>query len=511
MKPIWQYRFTRETLSYDTVLDGESKLWTLKSISYSYQLISLISVGGYGIIFKGKNQKTGEVFAVKVVPLNGRSEVDHLNSVRETVVTEFVSSLGISPKLITTGYLKRQQYDAFDNYIVGTVNYGYKDQPKAHNYLQPFNDSTGYMIYVSELYDIDLHSFMDKQGVLAHQTFIKLEKYITGPKIIQSLINDITLMHDNRIVHCDLKPNNIVCKLIVTETGQELIQQMKMIDFGLCMFDDYRAEPRFAEEEMVYRLRIMDYYTNQYSRYVGTRPRTEDVKLKKSKLDQWVIDSLRQSEQMYYDRMDYVPKYYEIFGMKFKSPFDEYKTPPLPERYIPTRQTPYKREAPPPGTRRAKPPPSSANEEEEFKFNVPRSPKTFPRKPATPPKQPSPPSELNWFTGQYFFTLFPALKGFSVKNLEKWYRKVGTKIHPDKYQTIMPSFEPYCEQNPECTVVTEKVLKEIYTTLLGIKAEVLNGENPQIKQSLRDISNQVLAAKIGKAVIEMLNTVAKTI
>ena len=88
---------------------------------------------------------------------------------------------------------------------------------------------------------------------------------------------------------------------------------------------------------------------------------------------------------------------------------------------------------------------------------------------------------------------------------------MSKKFHPDKRSTAISLFEPYCEQDPECVEIIYEVIDRIYTTLLGIKEEVLNGEDPVLKQSLRDISNQVLTNKTGKAMINMLNTLAKTI
>ena len=73
---------------------------------------------------------------------------------------------------------------------------------------------------ISECLDLSLHGFIkekQKSGGIAE---------IVVKNILFQLLSGLAFLHDNRFVHRDVKPENIVLSLDATK--------LKLIDFGLC-------------------------------------------------------------------------------------------------------------------------------------------------------------------------------------------------------------------------------------------------------------------------------------
>lgn len=93
--------------------------------------------------------------------------------------------------------------------------------PKFHGYCQ--DNNLKYFIF--EALDINLFQY---QNILQQNKFYK-ERYIPleiTKNISMQILNALNFLHGNEIVHCDLKPDNIVfC--------DDISNRIKIIDFGL--------------------------------------------------------------------------------------------------------------------------------------------------------------------------------------------------------------------------------------------------------------------------------------
>ncbi|XP_055379368.1 cyclin-dependent kinase 2 isoform X1 [Condylostylus longicornis] len=144
-----------------------------------FQKIEKIGEGTYGIVYKAKDKKTGKDVALKKIRLKGESEGVPSTAIREISLLK----------------------DLKHNCIVQLLDI-------------VIADSNLYMVF--EYLNMDLKKLMDKK------------KEILVPELVKSymyqLLDALCFCHTNRILHRDLKPQN----LLVDNAGH-----IKLADFGL--------------------------------------------------------------------------------------------------------------------------------------------------------------------------------------------------------------------------------------------------------------------------------------
>lgn len=146
----------------------------------SFQQLEKLGEGTYATVFKGRNRQTGEYVALKEI---------HLDSEEGTPSTA-IREISLMKEL------------KHENIV------------SLHDVIHTENK----LMLVFEYMDKDLKKYMDTQGDHG-----KLK-----PNIIKSfmyqLLQGIAFCHDNRVLHRDLKPQN----LLINNKGQ-----LKLADFGL--------------------------------------------------------------------------------------------------------------------------------------------------------------------------------------------------------------------------------------------------------------------------------------
>ncbi|GAB7352951.1 hypothetical protein MBLNU459_g3526t1 [Dothideomycetes sp. NU459] len=146
----------------------------------SFQQLEKLGEGTYATVFKGRNRQTGEFVALKEI---------HLDSEEGTPSTA-IREISLMKEL------------KHENIV------------RLHDVIHTENK----LMLVFEFMDKDLKKYMDSRG----------ERGMLDPITIKSfmhqLLRGIAFCHDNRVLHRDLKPQN----LLINTKGQ-----LKLADFGL--------------------------------------------------------------------------------------------------------------------------------------------------------------------------------------------------------------------------------------------------------------------------------------
>nr|XP_034839611.1 serine/threonine-protein kinase fused [Maniola hyperantus] len=144
----------------------------------NYLVISFIGEGSFGRVFKAKNKDTDAIVALKVIRKKGRSSKDLKNL--------------------------RQECD-----IQRQLNH-----PNVIRMIDSF-DTESELVVVTEYAEKELHSILAKEGCL-NEDNVK--------KITWDLVSALYYLHSHRVLHRDLKPQNV----LLDSTGRA-----KLCDFGL--------------------------------------------------------------------------------------------------------------------------------------------------------------------------------------------------------------------------------------------------------------------------------------
>lgn len=146
----------------------------------SFQQLEKLGEGTYATVFKGRNRQTGELVALKEI---------HLDSEEGTPSTA-IREISLMKEL------------KHENIV------DLKDVIHTENKL----------MLVFEYMDRDLKRYMDSRGDRGQLDYITIKSFMF------QLLQGIAFCHDNRVLHRDLKPQN----LLINTKGQ-----LKLGDFGL--------------------------------------------------------------------------------------------------------------------------------------------------------------------------------------------------------------------------------------------------------------------------------------
>ncbi|XP_023948396.1 serine/threonine-protein kinase fused [Bicyclus anynana] len=144
----------------------------------NYIVISFVGEGSFGRVFKAKHKDTDAIVALKVIRKKGRSSKDLKNL--------------------------RQECD-----IQRQLNH-----PNVIRMIDSF-DTESELVVVTEYAEKELHSILAKEGCLNEENV---------KKITWDLVSALYYLHSHRVLHRDLKPQNV----LLDGTGRA-----KLCDFGL--------------------------------------------------------------------------------------------------------------------------------------------------------------------------------------------------------------------------------------------------------------------------------------
>ncbi|PGH17128.1 CMGC/CDK/CDK5 protein kinase [Helicocarpus griseus UAMH5409] len=146
----------------------------------SFQQLEKLGEGTYATVFKGRNRQTGEMVALKEI---------HLDSEEGTPSTA-IREISLMKEL------KHENIVALHD-VIHTENK---------------------LMLVFEYMDKDLKRYMDSRGDRGQLDYVTIKSFMF------QLLRGIAFCHDNRVLHRDLKPQN----LLINTKGQ-----LKLGDFGL--------------------------------------------------------------------------------------------------------------------------------------------------------------------------------------------------------------------------------------------------------------------------------------
>jgi len=144
-----------------------------------YQKLEKLGEGTYGIVYKAKDQKTGEIVALKKIRLEAEDEGVPSTAIREISLLKELAH----PNVVSLKNVVHQ-------------------------------DNKLYLVF--EFLDRDLKKYMELVGKSLHKMLVK--------SYLQQLLKGIAHCHTHRVLHRDLKPQN----LLIDKKGN-----LKLADFGL--------------------------------------------------------------------------------------------------------------------------------------------------------------------------------------------------------------------------------------------------------------------------------------
>uniref|UniRef100_A0A914CWV6 Protein kinase domain-containing protein n=1 Tax=Acrobeloides nanus TaxID=290746 RepID=A0A914CWV6_9BILA len=153
-----------------------------------YTKLDKIGEGTYGVVYKGKNKRTGKMVAMKKIRLESEEEGVPSTAIRE------ISMLPIR-EISMLRELKNPNIVDLEDVIM--------------------QDNRLYLIF--EFLSMDLKRFMDHNGHLMDETLLK--------SFLYQICQGMCFCHQRRVIHRDLKPQNLLVELS-TNT-------IKLADFGL--------------------------------------------------------------------------------------------------------------------------------------------------------------------------------------------------------------------------------------------------------------------------------------
>lgn len=171
--------------------------------------ISEITKGGFGTVYQATHILDSKKYAIKKIPLLVKNNKTICKNIYNNLTEVRCLSDLYHPNIIryNTSWMEKQ--DAIDDidYVLD-LNY---DNLSDYNQLNIFIQM--------ELMDINL-----KQYLLNYDPSKDNKN-----QIIKSIIAGVKYLHSKNIIHCDLKPDNILLNL----NNQESIYNIKIGDFGL--------------------------------------------------------------------------------------------------------------------------------------------------------------------------------------------------------------------------------------------------------------------------------------
>ena len=160
-----------------------------------YEIESVIGRGQYGKVYKGKNKKTDEIRAIKVMEIDNKDEDIFMKHINNEIKNMKICSNNNNNSV--------KLYECFR----------YKDE------------SVNEFVIIMELCDNSLQKILDKK-----KEGFKCEEIYN---IMIQLNNTLRIMSKEKIIHRDIKLDNIVVKMNKENNDSNINYIVKLTDYGM--------------------------------------------------------------------------------------------------------------------------------------------------------------------------------------------------------------------------------------------------------------------------------------
>ncbi|MES1919756.1 Cyclin-dependent kinase 18, variant 2 [Bonamia ostreae] len=207
-----------------------------------YQLQGKIGEGSYGMVYKAKNQETGELLALKIIPIADEKKGVPTSAMREVSILKYLNHPNIIKFFLfpfnVSDFNVRLANIWRNVVILKKMDQNFNNsQNRVHDVIHDGKQ----LILAKEYVEQDLDTFIQNCKT---QISIKNTK-----SLLQQLLLGVKYCHDNKIIHRDLKPQNLLINNKM---------ELKIADFGLARIYNVENERSFSNQVVTLWYRAPD-------------------------------------------------------------------------------------------------------------------------------------------------------------------------------------------------------------------------------------------------------------
>lgn len=161
------------------------------SLPKEYEDFRPVGSGTYGDVLSARSRVTNELVAIKRIKMDPGTRGVPATTLREVAILKALN--------------RRQGQPGADRIV------------KLHEVIYDLNN----IFLIFELCDTDLDACVRKQALTPHQV----------KRFMRQILEGLDFIHDNEILHRDIKPNNVMCRIPPGGTLDDA--ELRIIDFGL--------------------------------------------------------------------------------------------------------------------------------------------------------------------------------------------------------------------------------------------------------------------------------------
>lgn len=215
------------------IISIRERLLSKSFMGQTFHNITLVGKGGFGSIYKAQHLLDNQMYAIKIIKASCVSNMSEIS----------ILSMLSHPNIVTykTSWIEKNYYDGIANTLCfeATMDDDTMDEATLNKSIhKEINDG---MIFIQmELCDITMERFLKQ-----YQSIITPYQPYVSCHIIKQILAGLHFIHSHDIVHCDIKPSNILIKYVEMKSPSIFDKfVVKIADFGLaCHAQHHMSNP----------------------------------------------------------------------------------------------------------------------------------------------------------------------------------------------------------------------------------------------------------------------------